>query len=344
MRSHPRLSLQMRGNKIVSLVLLSLLIFTPALSQSDETSSSSSMMGRRVSKTLKFLSPLQSLTLFPKDIPTATPRQKFLPKFQAGITAEKKIQDRIAKEREDANGDGNECVDEGWDKKMEESDRLSAEGDDQRMEIAFDSATTDGTTNPILLASTVEDQNLKRSKYQFVGIVQPEGSPDDKKIKWFARRRPLDSKWNLRVLHVNREAIVQDLFTRGKVDIYGEYKNTGTKSVVTEEGAAESSKPLIMSKYSVKKRMWWNLWNFNAKHLFTDSAGAFWRERRVSPGFYTDGLTVYEATYRYSDGKNTMKPVARLVTFLDSNTVKEKDKNKLLKRLKEDSPDVVMEE
>jgi hypothetical protein len=86
------------------------------------------------------------------------------------------------------------------------------------------------------------------------------------------------------------------------------------------------------------------LWNFNPKHFFTDSSGAFWRERRLSPGLYTDGKLVYESKYRYSDGKNGMKPISRLDTLLKSKSVKDTVKKDLLKRLKLDSPDVVIEE
>jgi hypothetical protein len=87
-----------------------------------------------------------------------------------------------------------------------------------------------------------------------------------------------------------------------------------------------------------------NLWNFSPKHFFTDSSGAFWRERRLSPGLYTDGKLVYESSYRYTDGKNGMKPISRLDALLKSKVIKKDIKLKVLKRLKEDAPDVVIEE
>ncbi len=86
-----------------------------------------------------------------------------------------------------------------------------------------------------------------------------------------------------------------------------------------------------------------NLWNFSPKHFFTDSSGAFWRERRLKPGLYTDGKVVYEQSYRYSDGKNGMKPISRLDTLLGSKAIKDEIKTKLLKRLKNDAPDIVVE-
>ena len=87
-----------------------------------------------------------------------------------------------------------------------------------------------------------------------------------------------------------------------------------------------------------------NLWNFNPMHVFSDSSGMYWRERRLTPGLYTDGKFVYEAAYRYTDGKNGMKPVSNLESFLKSGTIKSEVKQDLLNRLKEDSPDVVVEE
>lgn len=87
-----------------------------------------------------------------------------------------------------------------------------------------------------------------------------------------------------------------------------------------------------------------NLWNFNPIHVFTDSSGMYWRERRLTPGLYTDGKVVYESAYRYTDGRAGMKPVSSLDAFLKSSTVKRDAKENLLRRLKEDSPDVVVEE
>merc|ERR1712232_519326 len=114
--------------------------------------------------------------------------------------------------------------------------------------------------------------------------------------------------WNVRLVHVNKDALLRDLFVRGKVDIYGEYVNTG--NFITEENSKNNDdtqtqpssspqfgRPLLQTKYSVKPRSWRNLWNFSPKHMFTDSSGSFWRERRLSPGLYTDGNYVYESTY-----------------------------------------------
>ena len=86
------------------------------------------------------------------------------------------------------------------------------------------------------------------------------------------------------------------------------------------------------------------LWNLNPLHFFTDSSGAFWRERRLSPGLYTDGKLVYESIYRYGDGKNGMKPVSALDDLMKSKLIEKDVKKRLLKKLKSGSPDVVIEE
>jgi len=299
-------------------------------------------MGKKVTETLRFLSPLQSLTLFPKEDTRAhrTPRDKFLPKFRAGLAAEGRVRDTIAREDgvyDDEDGD----VRDGWETRSEEEDRKRVEGEEERAEGAFDSA-----------AAVVEEEGLVggggvvRSKYQFVGVVQPPSSGSGKMVKWYAKKRPKGSKWNLRLVHVNRDAIIKDLVNRGKVDIYGEYVNTG-KSIEDPDDKVDTSivsKPLIEGRYSVKERSWRNLWNSSPKHFFTDSSGAFWRERRLKPGLYTDGRVVYESRYRYTDGKNGMKPIAMLSALLKSKSIEKKVKVDLVKRLKEDSPDVVIEE
>jgi hypothetical protein len=87
-----------------------------------------------------------------------------------------------------------------------------------------------------------------------------------------------------------------------------------------------------------------NLWNFSPKHLFSDSSGMYWRERRVKPGLYTDGNNIYEASYRYRDGKNGMHALSTLQQFMASKAISPKQKATIAKRLKEDVPDLVLEE
>jgi hypothetical protein len=86
-----------------------------------------------------------------------------------------------------------------------------------------------------------------------------------------------------------------------------------------------------------------NLWSFSPKHFFTDPSGMYWRERRLRPGLYTDGASVYESSYRYSDGHNGMHRVSGFQQFLSSKSVTSGKKETILNRLKEDVPDVVLE-
>lgn len=78
----------------------------------------------------------------------------------------------------------------------------------------------------------------------------------------------------------------------------------------------------------------------------------YWRERRLRDGLYTDGNTVYEASYRYRDGRNGMHKVSSLTQYFNSLNNKSflydddpaKIKERILKRLKYDTPDVVLED
>jgi len=317
-------------NKQILLLLLS----APALVQAQKKPTDMNM-GRKVSKTLKFISPLQSLTLFPKEIPTTTPREEFVPKFKAGLGAEKKAREKVLKDRELDNDA--EYVGKGWEKKSEEMETLRSEMEDQFVEKAYDEAIAGFDE---VCPAKVETSG---SKLQFVGVVQPLDA--EKKVQWYARKRPSNSKWNVRLLHVNRDVIVRDLFVNGKVDVFSKYANTGKPRDELNEGEDPSAprRPLVEAEYNIKKKSLLNLWNFSPKHFFTDSSGAFWRERRLSPGLYTDGSLVFEQKYRYADGKNGMKPISRLDALLRSKAIKNDVKIDLLKRLEKDAPDVVIE-
>jgi hypothetical protein len=69
----------------------------------------------------------------------------------------------------------------------------------------------------------------------------------------------------------------------------------------------------------------------------------YWRERRLRPGLYTDGTTVYEASYRYGDGRNGMHRVSSFQEMLKSRVIKKSEKEKIVKRLNDDTPHVVLE-
>jgi hypothetical protein len=99
----------------------------------------------------------------------------------------------------------------------------------------------------------------------------------------------------------------------------------------------------------------------------------FWRERRLREGLYTDGKSVYEATYRYQDGRyvfpagtnasmlllfsypyrhahvllllyrNGMHLRSSLDEYLNSRSIDEAQKAKVRQQLASAPPDVVLE-
>jgi len=223
------------------LILFSLTAFVDGQTQPKDT-----YMGKRVSKTLQFHSPLNSLTIFPKDIPSSTPRDKFIPKFKAGLEAEKKAREHVIKQREV--DDDPEYVGKGWERKSEEVEKLRSAREDLFVEKAYDNAVAKFDVNDQTHAQE------SRSKYQFVGVVQPPSSSE--KVMWYARKRPNGSKWNIRLIHVNRDAVIRDLFVNGKVDVFAKYVNTGKPRDPVKEGedASVLRRPLIEAEYSVKKR------------------------------------------------------------------------------------------
>jgi len=195
---------------------------------------------------IRFASPLQSLTIPDEDVQDelVTPRSRFLPKFKAGLQAEVDKRREIASKRTmdiqlAAASGGSD-----WAQKVTEADRLRRTKEDEIVEKAFDKAV-----------STFDQQSTKDGKtsksgneYQFVGVVNRKG--DKKKpITWYARPKPSDSKWSVRLVHVNQDAIIKDLFNRGKVDIFAKYRNSGKVD-------DETNAPIIMGSYEVRERSW----------------------------------------------------------------------------------------
>jgi len=273
-----------------------------------------------------------------------TPRKRFLPKFLAGLTAEARARREVALKRTaDAEENAEKfSVDDvtgsDWVEKTASSGRARKQKEEAFVEAAYDQAVTGIDDVEKNLDKASKFLNKSRNKYQFVGVINRKAATDPKQkpITWYARKKPTTAKWSVRLVHVNQDAIIKDLYNQGKIDIFAKYKNTGK---IDEETKA----PVVTSKYEVRERSWKTLWNFSPKHFFTDSSGAYWRERRLRPGIYTDGLTVYEASYRYRDGRNGMHRVSSLQQFLASKSVDAKQKERIMTRLKEAEPDVVLE-
>lgn len=311
------------------------------------------LVGASAVREIRFASPLQSLTipdpecLEMKPDPSQqgaleTPRRKFLKRWLAGLKAEDTIRQKIAlgQIQTKCDDDQYEAIEVGgkdWvtktraaeEKRLKKEAAIIEQGYDAAM-ARYDAAATEATKpeNP--------------NKFQFVGLI--DRTNGKKPISWHARPKPPGAKWSVRLVHVNKDAIVKDLFDRGKVDIFAKYTNTGKFKTKGEGESAKSTNiPIVTTKYEARERSWKNLFNFSPKHFVTDSSGAYWRERRLRPGMYTDGETVYEASYRYRDGRNGMHKVSTLKQFLSSKSVDAKEKKSILKKLREAAPDVVLE-
>ena len=309
---------------------------------------------------LQFTSPIQSYTIFDKSVLSSTdyasPRRKFLPRFRAGLMAERSTKQELMDEQRRGIGhDEDTDVSSGsWAEASAAADERKKKAKELRLESAFDAAVEDYDKRVSSRSASQEKSGTSAIKYQFVGVVN-NGESGKGSVTWYARSKPRNSKWNVRVVHVNRDAVLRDLFVKGKIDVYGKYTNKGIDEAAF--AAAETSgedaegemeqpgmKPLIQGEYTVKERSWKTLWNFSPRRIFTTPSGSFWRERRISPGIYTDGTDVYESVYRFRDGKNGLKRTAKLENYLDSSSLSQERKNMIVERLKGgDTPDIVIE-
>eukprot|EP01082_Thalassiosira_pseudonana_P000112 g327.t1 g327 contig1:790543-791601(-) len=317
-------------------------------------------------KPLQFNSPLQSFTIFDKSTAAqyASPRSKFLPRFRVGLLAERRAREVIAEEMRRGIGyddDDEDIISGSWAEQSAQAEERRKKAMEKRVEQAYDAAVKSYDDRVAAKQSAVATSGSdSNNKYQFVGVVNNNGSGKSKdNVTWYARKKPKSSNWNVRLLHVNRDAVLRDLFVKGKVDVYGKYINEGIDKAAfavadnggaaVEEGDKEGTsglgmRPLVKGQYSIKERSWRTLWNFSPTRFFSTSSGSFWRERRIPSGLYTDGTNVYESVYRYRDGKNGLKPVAKLSSFLSSPSLGVEDKMRVVERLKGgDEPDVVVE-
>ncbi|KAL9189757.1 hypothetical protein ACHAXT_009432 [Thalassiosira profunda] len=343
-------------------ILLAMVATTaPLLAAAQKSAAPAATSASGNAKPLHFSSPLQSYTIFDKAAlaspANASPRRKFLPRFRAGLAAEKRAKETLLDEQRrgvEFDDGGAESGSGGWAAASAAADERRKKAAEKRVEAAHDAAV--GKYDARVAAEAVPAASASSSKYQFVGVVNDGTTGKKGDVTWYARKKPRTSKWSVRLVHVNRDAVLRDLFVKGKVDVYGKYVNEGLdkaafaaaetsgEDVDTEEGETPGMKPLVKGQYAVKERSWKTLWNFSPKRMFTAPSGSFWRERRINPGLYTDGTTVYETVYRYRDGKNGMKPVAKLSNFLSSPGMGYEEKMRVVERLKGgDEPDVVIE-
>ncbi|OEU05877.1 hypothetical protein FRACYDRAFT_203815 [Fragilariopsis cylindrus CCMP1102] len=309
-----------------------------------------------MSKNIRFASPLQSLTIPDPEFRRMleTPRTKFLPKFLTGLTAENHIREEIAvgtvKISDYSNDNDDDSFDvsgQDWVGNTKTAEAKRKRREDTVVEDAYDTAIASfeqQQEQQRLSSKKMKKKKMTNSnKYQYVGVVGINNNKDKKEkkmnsppISWYARPKPKHSNWSVRLLHVNKDVIIKDLFDQGKIDIFAKYTNTG-------QTMQSLQAPVVTTKYEARERSWKTLWNFSPKHFFTDSSGAYWRERRLRAGMYTDGDNVYESSYRYRDGRNGMNRVSTFQQFLSSKSVDAKEKQRILKKLQSAAPDIVLE-
>lgn len=198
-------------------------------------------------RSLQIASPLQTLTLW--DRPQATPRSRFLPCFKAGLEAEAAVR---KKAKEAGNTPPSTAASgKDWAQQAATADQRRQSRVEQAAARAFRSAF-DAAEKQVNEKEAQLKVQPRSNTYQFVGVVNSARNTD-KPITWYARPKPADAQWSVRLVHVNRQAILYDLFRRGKVDIFAKYKNLG--KVVTEEGVT-TRKPVIKAEYEVRERSW----------------------------------------------------------------------------------------
>lgn len=201
---------------------------------------------------LRFASPLQSLTIPDREAKEEleTNREGFLPKFTAGLKAEMEARRSLAAGRTADLQAAATSNSKDWAEHIIDSEQTRREREDEVVEQAFDRAVSDFTSAKKAKPSSAPEP---ANGFQFVGVINHRGAKsgdgNKKPIKWYARSKPTGSKWSVRLVHVNQDAIIKDLFSRGKVDIFAKYKNTGKLD-------EETKAPIVTSTYEVRERSW----------------------------------------------------------------------------------------
>merc|ERR1719491_1696823 len=209
-----------------------LLLFAAATAVSASSKSSTTSSSGNVKPPI-FASGIQCYTIFDKSILSAaeraSPRRKFLPRFRAGLMAERRSSEIQRDEQrrgvfdEDSDDAGSST---GWAEASAAADDRRKKATEKRVEAAYDAAVNDYDERIAAKRSSGNKQAASTSKYQFVGVVNDGkgNSSSNSSVTWYARNKPKKSKWNVRLLHVNRDAVLRDLFVKGKVDVYGKYE------------------------------------------------------------------------------------------------------------------------
>jgi len=311
---------------------------------------------------------LRSLTIYDSESPSAagnpSRREIFLKKLKAGLEAEQPVREAFAARRaaleeeaikkSKASKRKNAYMDEEqWEEQLYEATRELDDEEEKAAEAAFDAGFKSVKTEDINMRSIKTNPIKLKNEYQYVGLINSPkavrkgvktSSESAQKpifgehVQWYAQKKKKNSNWSLRIIHVDRSAILHHHFQQGKLDFYGRYKNMGRRK--NESGVVE-----VEAIYSARPRSPFALWNVNPVKIFTDRSGHKERERRIPCGIYTDGEKVYEASYDYHYGRNGMKLLSNnLTNFLKKTSLlSQEEKKKCEESLTKRSPDVVIE-
>lgn len=196
---------------------------------------------------LEIASPLTALTIWDDPELMENPptfRSRFLPKFRAGLLAEAEAAESVAAQMESKRA--RISVDrEDWAQQVAALDQRSKVQTAKAMERAYDEAVA--KYEDLQSGNQGSHGNGKSSKFQFVGVVNPDQSADP--ITWYARPKPSTARWSVRLVHVNKRAIIKDLFNRGKIDLFARYENSGRM-------VKDSGQRLVKAEYIVRERSW----------------------------------------------------------------------------------------
>ena len=192
-----------------------------------------------------------------------THRGRFLPRFRAGLQAEVATRQTILEQQQqqtagvavapaDTAAVSTVSNNKNWASRAKAIDMQRARVTEERVEQAHDQAVAQYDAQlQELLEQQMKTKNA--NQFQFVGVINSATgttTADSKPpITWYARKKPTNARWSMRLVHVNREAILKDLYNRGKIDIFGRYENT-------QERDAKTGQPIVSAKYTVRERSW----------------------------------------------------------------------------------------
>jgi hypothetical protein len=219
----------------------------------------------QAARSLQIVSPLQTLTLWDNNTPPPSPRSRFLPRFRAGLQAETAVRQQAAAQATTDNPASSTTGDD-WAQQAAAADQRRYARIEAAAARAFQAAfdATDVSSKAVTTASSVSSP--RSQTYQFVGVIQPRqrnrktNNNDSTQpaatapITWYARPKPADADWSVRLVHVNRRAILYDLFRRGKIDVMAKYHNTGQK--ILDADKRPTRQPVIQAEYIVRERNW----------------------------------------------------------------------------------------